>query len=1051
MNAGGGQARTYDCVYTSGDQVLVSDGATLSFTDTGFGEIVSGGLWRETYTGINSGSVDDLKVSSKFPYFSDSSNIITSAEVPSESVANDFGQRWSGWLVPTETASYRFYVTADDSAELWLSVDALEAHKRVIASQDYAVTARSWTSVTPSDWITLQAGQRYYIELLAQENGGAEHAAIAWQKQGDADLADNAPPIPGTFLEYQMGGTYIDNGPTAPAAVDDVLGVTTGQPNSLDVVANDLDNENATLVVTSVDPTTTTEGGTVTFSGRTVTYVPAPGFTGSDSFTYTTNNSQGLTDSATVHVTAVDPSLGLQGWWRLDEESGTQAMDVSGALRHGDVSGVPAWQTAGARTDLAGSMTFDGVDDKIDIGELNHILGQTASLSFWIRTTQPGQAQGKTDSQAVVGYDAKWWQDDIKWGVLDSGGRIGLWLENDNEWAGSTTVVNDGQWRHVVLTRDLVSTEMQVFVNGHLEDSHLGTATPITYSFSTIGRIDSNDGSGAWFNGDLDDIRLYDRVLSAEEVQAVYAHTLSDMLPLAQDDTVSVSPGSTTSINVLANDVDDHQPELRITNLTAPLDGVATISADGLHIDYTAPAGVSAIVNIKYTIQDSLGQTADANLKIIIETLPNDLVAWWKLDDQPLQQVEDSSGNGYHGDQISGVLAGQTGIIGEAYSFDGGSQRVATPTITGLGTTNTVTITGWVKLGDSPSDDWSAVYSNTNGPTLNIKSDRKLRYHWSSNAHWGWDSGLVVTPNQWALVALAVDPDKAVLYLHDGTLSQATRTTAHPQVSFDAVGSLGRHTTWSSRHFKGLMDDVRLYNRTLSEAEISALYTDRLPPEVDLSISGGPDYFVPNTFSLTATVVENDRSIERVEFYHGVTKLADDLDIPYTLQVTENDIGSHAYTARAVYDTDHSVDSKPQTIDVSHGPYDHWAETIHGLSGTFAIPQADPDGDGVVNLIEYAIGGSPDSDDGAMLPRLGIAAGTQILFNMDDKRKDVSWVLKRSFNMADYDEVCRIDGATGAQQIEDGLQVSINEGIVTVTDTLVGDEERAFYQLVIEN
>ena len=247
------------------------------------------------------------------------------------------------------------------------------------------------------------------------------------------------------------------------------------------------------------------------------------------------------------------------------------------------------------------------------------------------------------------------------------------------------------------------------------------------------------------------------------------------------------------------------------------------------------------------------------------------------------------------------------------------------------------------------------------------------------------------------------------------------------------------------------MDEVRIYNRTLSESEITTLYTDRLPPAVVLSVSGGPHYFVPNTFSLTATVIENNRSIDRVEFYHGLTKLAEDLDFPYTFQVTENEIGTHVYTARVVYDTDHLVDSGPQVISVSHGTYDHWSETIHGLSGSMAIPMADPDGDGVVNLIEYAIGGSPDSDDGAMLPRLGPNAGPQILFNMDPKRTDVSWVLERSLNMIDYDEVCRINGATGHQQIEDGLQVSIDGGTVTVTDNLISNEIRVFYQLVIEN
>ena len=208
---------------------------------------------------------------------------------------------------------------------------------------------------------------------------------------------------------------------------------------------------------------------------------------------------------------------------------------------------------------------------------------------------------------------------------------------------------------------------------------------------------------------------------------------------------------------------------------------------------------------------------------------------------------------------------------------------------------------------------------------------------------------------------------------------------------------------------------------------------------------------MPVTFNLTATVVENDRLIDRVEFYHGLTRLTEDLSPPYTFEVNEDEIGTHIYTARVIYDTNHLVDSKPQAISISHGPYDHWEETIHGLSGNAAIPMADADGDGVVNLIEYAIGGSPTSDDGPRLPRLDTDTGTQILFNIDPKRNDVSWVLERSFDMIAYTEVYRLDGATGHQQIMEGLQVSIDGGIITALDNQASEETRVFYQLVIEN
>lgn len=119
---------------------------------------------------------------------------------------------------------------------------------------------------------------------------------------------------PDSFTYAAYDGTAFSNVVTVsinvndnPEAVDDAVTVnqdSTG--NQIDVLANDTDTDpGQTLTITAVDATST-EGGTVTTDGTTVTYTPANGFSGTDTFTYTISDGAGGTATATVSVTVSD-------------------------------------------------------------------------------------------------------------------------------------------------------------------------------------------------------------------------------------------------------------------------------------------------------------------------------------------------------------------------------------------------------------------------------------------------------------------------------------------------------------------------------------------------------------------------------------------------------------------------------------------------------------------------------------------------------------------------------------------------------------------------
>ena len=97
-----------------------------------------------------------------------------------------------------------------------------------------------------------------------------------------------------------------------------------------------------------------------------------------------------------------------------------------------------------------------------------------------------------------------------------------------------------------------------------------------------------------------------------------------------------------------------------------------------------------------------------------------------------------------------------------------------------------------------------------------------LGYHWNDNAStYNWNSGLVVPKNQWVFIALAVEPTKATVYMHDGTLQSAVNTLTHNAETFGNPTSIGQDIY--GRNFTGRIDDVRIYNYTLDTSAAIAL------------------------------------------------------------------------------------------------------------------------------------------------------------------------------------------------------------------------------------
>lgn len=284
--------------------------------------------------------------------------------------------------------------------------------------------------------------------------------------------------------------------------------------------------------------------------------------------------------------------------YRFDEFAwdGTpgEVMDEQGG-RNGSAQGQAT--TAGTDPALSGSPgtcrygTFDGGDDYVEVGDLSDPLNATATLTFWIRTTQTGTPRA-WDSPGVTGVEEANFRDDIFWGWIDQDGRIGIAVGDsyDNTDQQSTTFIADDTWHHVALTRDHNSGQVEVYVDGDLENTGTTGTGVIGNSFSSIGRIEDTGGSPEYFDGELDEVRIYDRVLSASEVRAVYAarHPCGAVV-----DHYSISdPGSGVTCEALPVTIEAHDSSDSAIN--PPAGTSITVTANGTQTEWESSGGTTA-------------------------------------------------------------------------------------------------------------------------------------------------------------------------------------------------------------------------------------------------------------------------------------------------------------------------------------------------------------------------------------------------------------------------------------------------------------------------
>ncbi len=206
-----------------------------------------------------------------------------------------------------------------------------------------------------------------------------------------------------------------------------------------------------------------------------------------------------------------NPGGSLVGWWKLDEGSGTITEDASGNGHHGTLVSSPAW-TAGIR---GTALSFD--TSNYIAAERVTAVTDNWTISAWVNPASLPQ------NTAMIFYNGS---DQGGYGIVlgpaanssEFGGLYGQVV-----WIGSGySLPSANTWYHLVMVRD--SGTAKFYVNG-VQTANTSNSNPLAVAgcLSIAEQYDNcSSPKGRRFNGKIDDVRIYDRALTAADVQGLY-------------------------------------------------------------------------------------------------------------------------------------------------------------------------------------------------------------------------------------------------------------------------------------------------------------------------------------------------------------------------------------------------------------------------------------------------------------------------------------------------------------------------------------------------
>lgn len=435
---------------------------------------------------------------------------------------------------------------------------------------------------------------------------------------------------------------------------------------------------------------------------------------------------------------------GLVTYWSFDGAtvSGTVVTDRSGSGNTANLQSGPS-TTEGV---VGQAISFDGSNDYIS--STNGFSNpQNFSVSFWFKTSvASGHKIIGTESDATgtgsSSYDRQFY--------IGTDGKLYFgWYSGSFNTIVSTDTLNDDKWHYVTGTHASGGGGV-LYVDGVSQ----GTAANDAESYVGYWRLGSykltswTNASDGYFTGQVDEVRIYNRSLSAAEQAYIY--------------------------------------------------------------NRTKPAGSGSVAKSV--------------------TNMNGLVGDWDFDDcDACTTVADRSGRGNNGTMYDAtgspdpVNLHTTGKLGNGATFDGTKYYVDAGNNSTLNITGAITISAWIKANTiARSAVVAKDFTDVRGYMFGM--DTAGEVYLEKDGSIFLNSGATMSAGRWNHIALTFDGADWATWLNGAKQGLVSDPVGIPSQTTTSLTIGRRNYTGVESYFDGSIDEVKIYNRGLSEAEIKNLY-----------------------------------------------------------------------------------------------------------------------------------------------------------------------------------------------------------------------------------
>ena len=519
---------------------------------------------------------------------------------------------------------------------------------------------------------------------------------------------------------------------------------------------------------------------------------------------------------------------GLILFYAFDSDAGPNVVDGSGhnhaGLTHGD-----AGYAAGGQ--VGGGLLLDGTGDYVTVEGID-LANKSFSWSFWSRPDVGGGPSMVNDRLDVLSQGEVAQGAGLQIGYAHSEQFIEHFYDDDI-WT-PTTYADAGQWHHWAGTFNAATKERLIYRDGVPVYTNVALGNYQGTGTLNIGRGAFGNFTNACFDGTLDEIRVYDRVLGGSDVSAL-----------------SGGAGGGPITVQFSEEVDHAGCPQVITRIWTATDGCGTSLSATQTITVLAPEAVE-LVGVPADVTVDCGEVPEP--AIVTATggcgggggtvATNGLVLYYAFESDAGADVLDGSGQDHTGLMHGDAAYTGSGQVGGGLVLDGGGDYV---TVEGIDLANkSFSWSFWshpdVGGGPSMMDDRQAVISQgaaAQGEGLQIgyaHTDQFIEHFYDDDI---WTPTTYADAGQWHHWAGTYNAGtKQRLIYRDGVPVYTNVALGHYQGTGTLSIGRGAFGGFTNSYFDGTLDEIRIYDRVLSGSEVSGAITVQFSEQV--SATGCP-------------------------------------------------------------------------------------------------------------------------------------------------------------------------------------------------------------------